>query len=371
MYTKIINFIESFLSEYEEFQGTSFREGTAIRDLFIKAFAMLYRRILSLLETVILDLDIRNYATATEGSLNKLGRMWFLERSNGTYASGRIKIYLDSPIAVTIARGTVFRTADGSIFNADSDYTYSAAQVFNNKVGNEYYIIIGAKAKNKGSDGNIIAHAITEMTPTSLIPWTRVDNPNPFTGGANHESNTEFYNRISNSVNTRELLITKGSLASALYDAFPTFIDIDVVSAGEDAMERDVVMGIVLGGEGEIPYSKSDFYGKTAGQLESNKSIAYEYSIDSITPEDDDTGTEVSNADYNNLAAYDVSYYSHRGSRIVEETFGTNTTFTDNTDWIPFDNGYEFGQTHYSRSIYAYNGYLLIGETTATQSATI
>lgn len=372
MYERILNFVKNYLEEFPEYQDMTFRPGTGIWDLFVKAFAMLYQRILTLLDTAIADLDIRNYATMTERAMNVLGRMWFLDRTEGDYSYGIVRIYLTTPVSTSIPLGLTFSTADNKQFKTYEDASYSAAQIMNNTSGTAYYIDLPVKSIARDASYNVPARSISDIISSTSLPWTTVTNLLPITGGATHENNTEYYNRIVNSVNTRDLLITKGSVATSLYEAFPTFTDIEVVSAGDDDMDRDLLLGVVIGGSGEEPYTKSDFYGKTLGSLEKNKSEASWYSIDTQTPTAEDVGSELTNDEYWNLAVYDLDYFQCKGASLFSDQFELNTTFTDvDSNWIPFDTGYEYGRTQYSQSIHAYNGYLLIGETASTQSSTI
>jgi len=372
MYERILNFVKNYLEEFEEFQDMAFRPGTGIWDLFVKAFAMLYRRVMILLDTAVADLDIRNYATMTERAMNMLGRMWFIERTEGGYSYGQVRVYLTTPVSANVPSGITFSTADNKQFKTYEDVSFSATQVMNNRSGNEFYISLPVRSIQKGTQYNVPARSVTNVISSTTLPWASVTNLQPITGGAASENNTEYYNRIVNSVNTRDLLITKGSVATSLYEAFPTFTDIEVVAAGDDNMDRDLLLGVVMGGDGEEPYTKSDFYGKTLGSLERNKSEAHWYSIDTQTPTSDDVGSELANDEYWDLAAYDLDYFQCKGGSLFSDQFENNTTFTDvDSNWIAYDNGYEYGRTQYSQSIHAYNGYLLIGETASTQSSTI
>jgi hypothetical protein len=91
MYNRILAFLEKSL--YEFFPTMSVREGTGIYDLFIKAFAVIANRILSIFDSIKRDNDPRNYATMSEQALDRYGRQWFITRNDGSYASGRANIY--------------------------------------------------------------------------------------------------------------------------------------------------------------------------------------------------------------------------------------------------------------------------------------
>lgn len=364
MYTRIINFIKKSIQEY--FPTIAFREGTGVWDLFVKAFAILYNRILERLTTIRNDSDIRNYATMSETALDAQAANWFLTRSEGAYSSGNVRIYLKTPVKVTIPSGFTALSSSGLRFVTREAWSFSAAQVTNNKDGTRYYFDITMYGQNPGSEYNVPSHAIVDLYSPFYADWTRVDNLYAFTGGATKETNSELYDRMVNSANTRNLLITKSSAATTLYEAFPTFKDIVVVGYGEDEMDRDIVYGVVGVGI-DVPYRRQDFYGKSRGDLFTNPCVSYEISSTSKAPliAELASATEVSQEDYHYLSAYDLIYYTYQGGLLFSDDFDDSDTFDMTDGYIASDSGFVFGRRAYGNSVYIGGGNLYMGATDA------
>lgn len=356
MYNRILAFLEKSLLEF--YPSMAAREGTGIYDLFIKIFALIANRLLSILDSIKRDNDPRNYATMSELALDRYGRQWFLTRNDGSYASGRAKIYLRKPTRVALSSGFTVLSADGLEFETRSDYVFGSDEIAASKDGNYYTFEITVYAKAFGEQYNIDAHMITDISSSTNFDWVRIDNDSAFTNGVGRESNTEFYQRIISSVNSRDLLITKGSVETSIMANFPTVGDVYVVGYGDVEMERDIVYSILMPG-GFNPYSKSDFYGKQSGQTTYNRSIAYKYASTTQTPAISEFENELYDADYRAISINDLNFMSHRGGLILYEEFDDNNL--ESRDWIRSDSGLPFGTTHYGTSIRVENSELLLG----------
>lgn len=362
MFDRIINFVVNVAKEY--FPAIAFREGTGAYDLFVKGFALLYNRIYSTLTAIRRESDIRYYATMSETGLDRIGNLWFLTRSTGDFSSGRVRIYFNDAVAIRIPIGFSVSSSTGLRFETREDYVFSQSSIANNVDGNRYYCDIVVYASAKGSEYNLAAHSITDIYSPFYAPWTRVDNLYAFTGGAVHEDNTEFFGRIVESVNTRELLITEGSVKTSLYENFPTFKNITVIGYGDDEMDRDIVFGVISTG-GYSPYHKNDFYGKRSGNPYSNKSEALAHSCTTYAPDPSvltSDGIELDDDEYHQIASYDVVYCTKQASEIVNEDWDISG-FDFPSEWIASDSGLQFGRRAYGNSAYIGGGNLIMGAT--------
>lgn len=361
MYTKILNFIVRWITEY--FPDVVLREGTAAYDLFAKAYAILHHEQLDAQDVVLSRLDPRNYNSMSEAAMDRLAANWFLTRNQGGLSSGSVRIYFSEPSEVPIPVNFEVGTGSGLKFKTNSVFSYSQSQLESQQQGNTYYCDIQVYAEDFGSEYNIGIGEITEVLSPLYLPWVSISNLQPFTGGATRESNADFYSRIVNSVNTRELLITKGSMTAALLQNFPTLLDVETLGYGDDGMERDVVYGLAL--PNHIPYREENFAMKTKGSNIYNDNEAFYASMEFDTDGSGDPiptslstvqtySEEVDQDAYDALARIDLVYYEKTGGTAFYETFDNNTgsLVFDFPDGYASDSGLAFGQRRYGNSIY-------------------
>lgn len=371
MYTKILNFIMRMVTEY--FPDIAFREGTASYDLFVKAYALLHSDNLDTQDIVLSRLDPREYENMSDVAMDRLAANWFVSRAQGSLASGTVRIYFSSPSDFYVPSGFEVSTASGLTFSTYTAFSYSASQITSQREGSRYYCDIQVQARGYGDQYNVGAGAISDIVSPLYLPWTGVTNLSPFVGGAARETNEQLYSRIINSVNTRSLLITKGSASSSILENFPTVIEVDTVGFGDDAMLRDIVYGLVM--PNHIPYRKEDFYLKSKGSNLYNRNVAYYLSREFDTDPGGDPvpdplseieadAEEVSQDQYDGLAMLDLVYASNNGGIAYSETFDNDTGFSvyEFPDAHASDSGFPFGQRRYGNSIYiSTEGKLVMG----------
>ena len=280
MFTKILNFITRWITEY--FPDVVLREGTSAYDLFAKAYSILHHEHLDTQDTVLGRLDPREYNNMSEAAMDRLAANWFLSRNQGDRSTGTVRIWFSEPTAVTIPVNFEVITSSGLTFYTNSTFVYSVSQLESQSQGSLYYCDITVYAQNFGAEYNIGIGEISDIKSPFYLPWTSVSNLQPFTSGADRETNAEFYARVIGSVNTRNLLITTGSMTATLLESFPTLIAVETLGYGDDGMERDIVHGLSM--PNHIPYRLENYYMKTRGSNLYNNNIAYygsmEFGID-------------------------------------------------------------------------------------------
>lgn len=374
-FATIVNYVKRYTSEY--FPDISFREGTAANDLFAKGFAILCRGLLNIVNGFVSTMDPRNYASMTEAAMDRLAALWFLNRRQGGSAYGQVRIYLSSASAVKLPVGFTVLSSAGLKFSTSSIYSFSLSQIQSNREGGRYYFDIMVYAQNTGEKYNISAGGIVDIETSFYLPWESVSNSNAFINGGEKEDNEELYYRIYNSANTRNLIITKGSVESTLLGIFSSIEEMEVLGYGDSGMNRDLVYGVILP-EG-TPYKRSDFDQKSRGSYLYNKSAAYytsnSLSVDSfsnpILPDIDDLddSTEYSQDDYDAISRLDLIYYEHSGGIVYTDSFDNTTggIIYNLEDWVVSDSGEAFGLTKYGDSVYiSIPGKLVMGAQTAS-----
>ena len=378
MQYKAINVVRNFLKEH--YPSMDVHDGP-IYHLFIKAFALLYKQEIDKINADAADslrakLDIRNYATMERDDLKRIGRMYFLEPNDGAYASAVLTLELTRAVRCNIPEGAEFGTVNGLRFHAARTISLSAAQVGDSMIGDVYRVTVPVTAAEVGADYEVEAGAINTVISALNLPIRRVYNASAATGGANYETNTEFYLRLVRSVNTRELLITDASIKTTIEAAFPTIREVNVAGKGHARMQRDRVYDS-FSPDGMVPYQKSDYYGKRTGTGVYNKNVAYSGRLDSASLSgmtvDDVMGavSEVSQEDYYDIFAYDSQFMQVRAGLEFSDDFEVLPTFNAsggtveyyNNNWIFSDSGYPFGMKRYGDSVRVAGGYLCLGAT--------
>lgn len=357
-YDTIVNYATRYAQEY--FPTVAFREGTGAYDLFIKGFSILAYDLFNKLSQHLGNYNTASWSTLSEALVDAYASMWFLSRSVGGNASGRVRIYFSSPVAVSIPVGFRFLSSSGLRFVADNQYSFSENRIRSQREGARYYCDVTVVATSAGAQYNVGVGAITDIESSFYAPWVSVTNLHAFTQGADRESNVDFGARIVESVNTRSLIITAASAETVMRDALPTVIGVEVVGYGDDAMMRDRVF-YIMSGSG-APYTRVDYTRKTRGNTLFNYSEAYAGSLlvsDLLTgiPDPSDVVAEMdemTQENYGALGVEDLVFASINGGEIIYDDFDAHlgTASFSPDEWIWSDSGQFYGRKIYSNSIY-------------------
>jgi hypothetical protein len=374
MLRQAFNVVLKYLKEY--FPSLNTATGV-IRDVFAKAFAILYYQEISAINSMLGNMDIRNYATMPEDALDRIGRMFLLERNQGGVATAVVRVYMPIATTVLVPAGWLFTTSSGLRFVTIRSVSISATQMAYAMVGDQYCFDVPVQAAAAGIQYNVEAGAISSSVSAFPFRVSYMTNLQPCSNGTDREDNAEFYERIVRSVNTRDLLITDMSISTVLLAAFPSLRSVEVEGAGDALMNRDIVYSIIAT-EGFNPYNRVDFWGKKRGVIRFNRSVGRKGSLDTTTipePSSDDLTAleECSQADYEDLYAYDLEYMQQRGGLIFGDTFdppaGDNFSSIlrvhDIEDWVASDSGYPFGTRKLGTSVCLFDGTLVLGATAA------
>lgn len=353
-YDAILNYATRYAQEY--FPNVAFREGTGAYDLLIKAFCILAYDLFSKLSRHLGNYAVSNWVDLPDSLVDAYASIWLLSRSPGGIATGRVRIYFSEPTAVSIPVGFRVLSNNGLRFVADNEYSFSENRMRSQREGSRYYCDITVVAEASGEEYNVGVGAITDIESAFYAPWTSITNQHAFTQGVKREDNAAFGRRITESVNTRQLIITAASAETTLRDALPTILEIDVVGFGDPAMQRDL-MHEVMPGSG-LPYVRVDFARKTRGNSLYNPSEAYFGSLLASSdglPNPKDLVEELEEADQENYSALgveDLVLATAHGGEIIFDGFDSNKASFDPGKWIWTDSGQPYGQKIYGNSIY-------------------
>ena len=352
---RVANFVLQYLIEH--YPRVAYFEGGGIWDMFIHAFARIFNAIFNLIDRAANSSWLGRTDSVAE-DYDKAGGFHFLPRNTGDYSQGIVRIYVPSPSRVVLPKG--WRIGSNLIFQTTDRHVFNSSTVSKTYNGNEYYIQFPARAAEKGSEYNVDADTITDLKDPLWISFNRITNPSAFSGGGSTETDAEYFARLGTSVNTRKLLITKGSVSTTLSDLFPTFNHIGIIGNGNDGMERDIHFGI-SGPGGMVPYIASTFAMKVSGSLISNLNVAKKLVLETSAPPDDYSeidavADELSSSEYRMIAGNDLIYLTSYASRLYANTFPSTTRIYNPEGLTASDSGLPYGQKRYDDSVYEQEG---------------
>lgn len=241
------NFLIQFLRD-SGYEGT-LDDGTALHDLVVKAFALLYslfkresQKVSSYLslEHAVTNKDLLgdDYDAAVDAILSN----WFVSRKEGTKSTGYVRLWFSKalefyrlvPTAVLANIDTVrFEPAVEQVFSAE-DFT----GVVNVSTGiSEYYIDVQVRST---LNSDVLPTHLSSMTVyAGNIYFLRGEIVADFTPGIVKESSEDFIDRTKKVITTREL-ITDRAINTVVTDEIPEVQRLYVAGFGDPEQQRDV-----------------------------------------------------------------------------------------------------------------------------------
>lgn len=359
---RVANYMKEVLREY--LPRVAYADGTGVFDLFIHIFARIANGLFDLINRASISSDVSRYNDLTEEQMDAAGAFFFLPRSSGGYARTVQRIYLKEPARAVIPAG--WRVGGDLLFQVPERLEFGQSRVASQTSGGKYYIQFTVQAVAPGAKYNIEAGTITDLKDPLYANWISTENIISASGGADHESNEDYYERLDSSINTRELLITKGSVRTTLMALFPTITDMGIVGNGDDGMDRDIYYGL-SGPGGAAPYYESTYLFKTSGSLVPCPNSAFKFITEVPVPDLDAVeaiAIELSTAEYREIAANDLVHFVHYASRLWSDDFPSTSPDYKVEDWLTSDSGLPYGQKRYADSVYEKEG-LRLGKTPA------
>lgn len=228
------------------FPDIDMREGTGLRDLVVRPTATL----LALAKKGIAFYFDQNTIKSVDDTtstdfVDKLMSNWFLTRRSGNQAIINVRLYFATAKSFTLSAGTYFSINGTNRYFPYIPATYTSDQLTFDSGSGQYYIDLDLIAEAEGKD--------YEATTGSLLYFSNFD-PYFLRGEINYlkqeasssETNTEFLNRASSAISTRNLINTP-SINSNLLEAFPIIEEIYTAGFGDAPMIRDLIKVLAPG----------------------------------------------------------------------------------------------------------------------------
>lgn len=236
----LLEWLEDKAKEFNPNFATS--EGTAVRDLFVKPFSVIFQPIVDEILKVRANLSLADAATLEDADLDRLAANFFVTRKAGSKAIGTVRLFFNEPVDEFVAQGTVFLAANGVRFVAAQDVPITTSGLRLNTFGDLFYYDIPSEAESTGASGNIAANMISDLLVGS-DKIVDVSNPSPFSGGADTETNEELIDRLSIAITFRNL-INKPGAKLILLENFLRLQDVYVVGFADQHTILDEQIGV-------------------------------------------------------------------------------------------------------------------------------
>lgn len=184
--------------------------------------------------------SIQNSDTINQDEVDAILANYYMLRQKGTKCIVPVRIYFQSPQAVTISTTNRVYSKSNLLFFPINDYSFTVNDITFNREGNRYYVDITVESEKEGSQYSV---EIDDFSDTDILGAVGVKN---FTvaQGTDGDTNQQFIERGEVSLNERSLNTERG-IRSQLTSPKA----ISIIGAREKGMDRDILKGT---GEGYL-----------------------------------------------------------------------------------------------------------------------
>ncbi|MHA2093024.1 MAG: baseplate J/gp47 family protein [Candidatus Hodarchaeales archaeon] len=348
--------VKNIINSYDPDLDTA--DGTGITDVLINPLANVLDYVFRDLKTVQNNLSLSDYEEIDEEVMDAIAANFLMERQSGTKATGNAQITFDEPVNLSLPAETIFKTEDGVEFKNPKEFQITTSQMRLNNDNAPLYDTgnIPIEAIDDGEVGQVDPGTITQIED-ALFDFVGVSNPVATTGGVEPETNTEFYERLLESV-TSDTATSARSLKKILSNTL-TVKRVDVVGFGDAEMVRDLSYDRMT----MTQYVREDFFGKQSTVIVAphNHNIAGVFIASGIQPPLITLVSinEFSDDDYLGLYRKGDALYTEGNSyKLFEDNFSEATL---QASWIQSDAQLGMGVLKYENEITISGGNLKMG----------
>lgn len=246
---------EEFLATVvsDQVENGRFTDGTALRDLCIKALAVVaaqLRKENSTVQSLQSLLNIRKLAAsstdpALDDAADAILSNWFISRGTGDYARGLVSVFVSKKQDYPVARTTRFFYDRTLAFYPDSSTDLVVP-------ANELTPILDAGGAVVSYSFTLRVVAAQTGTSYNVYPGTwsgtggfspfvqRVSSAVRFEGGKSRQSTIDMIDQAQNAIAVRNL-VNNRSIAATLTDRFSYLTRLTTIGMGDPEMQRDLV----------------------------------------------------------------------------------------------------------------------------------
>jgi len=162
-------------------------------------------------------------------------------RSQGTFATGTLTIFLSSANPFSLQRGAAFQTGGnvGVVYDSLTDLTGVVPSF--DPITALNFVNVGLRARSRGQAGNQIIGAVN--TAINVIPGSvRVTNQTVIEGGTNRETNNQLLDELEGILGGSDINTQQGLLN--FMESQPDVFDALVIGPGNTLMTRTTAGGV-------------------------------------------------------------------------------------------------------------------------------
>jgi hypothetical protein len=237
--TDIRSFVIARISQ--EFPELAATQGAELEDMLVSPMQLLLEPLKRAVETTRINQSVENADLMSDDEADALGANFFQEREEGDRASGPVRLYFNAPTTVRVTSDRQLTSRSGVAFFPTENTFITSAQMVFNRDGSQYFLDITVQAEEAGSEGNVSAGEIISIDDVEGV--VRVSNLSDFTNGNPRQDNEDYLGGIPQALTERSLVTTRG-ISTRVPDTFGAQVRaLQVVGAGEDGMDRDILTG--------------------------------------------------------------------------------------------------------------------------------
>lgn len=217
--------------------------GSNFRDLLINPLSLLLEGYQQDHDRILNNLSLRDPKLFSEEELDALAANFLVERRQGEYHTGKIRLYFLEPISMRIPSNSVFvHEASGVSYETTQENTITRSMMEGNVDANGRYYTpsINIRSTTQRNAGALSVN--TQLTSQSFKQPrpVKVEVIEEVSGGYAKETNINFYNRILNSVRT-QTIASENVIKENILSISPGISHVEVIGAGHPLMVRDLV----------------------------------------------------------------------------------------------------------------------------------
>jgi len=231
--------VERLETEIEDIDVSQF---SGIRELLVRGAVVILDPVRREIRSVKLSQSLNNYEQLTRDEVNVLLGNLFLSLREGDKSTGTVRVYFLSPQSVVVTPLQQFSTGSGLNFFPTTVQSISQTAMSFNYDGSLYYFDVTVESEESGEAYNVDIGDINGVTGISGA--VRVSNLVAFDDSVAEETKEEGIVRAQESITVRNLSVERG-ISVVLSEEFSFINTVQAVGAGDEEMQRDVIVGPV------------------------------------------------------------------------------------------------------------------------------
>jgi hypothetical protein len=243
--------------------------GTALRDLVIRIYAHLEVRIqeqidLALISSSLLEIS-KNPNSVDDVQLERLLSNYNVSRSDGSTATGKVRVFLNAPIGQIVPNTAVFTLGGHQytpaipvILSTPQTFTGAANQRLIEQSGSVYTAVIDVVATAPGAEYNVRNGTLVASVTPSLTSYISGKADADFSGGVDGDDNVALLEKAQAGI-VGKLLSGRDHIKAKLMTEFPGVKDVGAAGFLDPEMTRDLINNVNVGGRVDL-YVKSSAY---------------------------------------------------------------------------------------------------------------